>query len=110
MLTTSVLVEKRGHHFHHSYYVCSKVQIDLSYVVTVKSTVDISQNFVASSEYMKFKAGNANFKNECTTIEICLKVSYLSVHVSGDCSLAFNSNLMLDNMFCVSVRKGHQPG
>ena len=29
--------------------------IDLSYVVTVKSTVDISQNFVAFSEYTNFK-------------------------------------------------------
>ena len=29
--------------------------IDLSYVVTVKSTVEISQNFVALSEYMNFK-------------------------------------------------------
>ena len=28
--------------------------VDLSYVVTVKYTVDISQNFVAFSEYMKF--------------------------------------------------------
>ena len=30
--------------------------IDLSYVVTVKSTVKISQNFVAFSEYMNFKS------------------------------------------------------
>ena len=29
--------------------------VDLSYVVTVKSTVEISQNFVAFSEYMNFK-------------------------------------------------------
>ena len=29
--------------------------IDLSYVVTVKSTVEILQNFVAFSEYMNFK-------------------------------------------------------
>ena len=28
--------------------------IDLSYVVPVKSTVEISQNFVAFSEYMNF--------------------------------------------------------
>ena len=28
--------------------------VDLSYVVTVKSTVEISQNFVAFSEYMNF--------------------------------------------------------
>ena len=29
--------------------------VDLSYVVTVKSTVKISQNFVAFSEYMNFR-------------------------------------------------------
>ena len=29
--------------------------VDLSYVVPVKSTVEISQNFVAFSEYMNFK-------------------------------------------------------
>ena len=29
--------------------------LDLSYVVMVKSTVEISQNFVAFSEYMNFK-------------------------------------------------------
>ena len=28
--------------------------VDLSYVVTVKSTVEISENFVAFSEYMNF--------------------------------------------------------
>ena len=32
---------------------CEISTIDLSYVVTVKSTVEISQNFVASSEYLK---------------------------------------------------------
>ena len=29
--------------------------LDLSYVVMVKSTVEISQNFMALSEYMNFK-------------------------------------------------------
>jgi hypothetical protein len=29
--------------------------VDLSYVVPVKSTVEISQNFMAFSEYMNFK-------------------------------------------------------
>ena len=33
---------------------CKISTVDLSYVVPVKSTVDISQNFVAVSEYMKF--------------------------------------------------------
>ena len=34
---------------------CEISTLDLSYVVTVKSTVEISQNFVAFSEYMNFK-------------------------------------------------------
>ena len=33
---------------------CEFSTVDLSYVVTVKSTVEISQNFVAFSEYMNF--------------------------------------------------------
>ena len=33
---------------------CEISTADLSYVVTVKSTVEISQNFVAFSEYMNF--------------------------------------------------------
>ena len=32
----------------------AKSQPDLSYVVSVKSTVEISQNFVSISEYMNF--------------------------------------------------------
>ena len=32
--------------------------VDLSYVITVKSTVEILQNFVAFSEYMNFKKEN----------------------------------------------------
>ena len=35
--------------------VCKISTVDLSYVVTVKYTVEISQNFVAFSEYMNFK-------------------------------------------------------
>ena len=34
---------------------CEISTLDLSYVVTVKSTVEILQNFVAFSEYMNFK-------------------------------------------------------
>ena len=33
------------------------VHLDLSYVIKVKSTVEISQNFVAFSEYVNFKNG-----------------------------------------------------
>ena len=35
--------------------ICEISTVDLSYVVTVKSMVEISQNFVAFSEYMTFK-------------------------------------------------------
>ena len=35
--------------------VCEISTVDLSYVVPVKSMVEISQNFVAFSEYMNFK-------------------------------------------------------
>ena len=34
---------------------CEISTLDLSYVVTVKSTLEILQNFVAFSEYMNFK-------------------------------------------------------
>ena len=34
--------------------------VDLSYVVMVKSTVEILQNFVASSEYINFKKVEVN--------------------------------------------------
>ena len=34
--------------------VCEISTVDLSYVVPVKSMVEISQNFVAFSEYMNF--------------------------------------------------------
>ena len=37
---------------------CEISTLDLSFVVTVKSTVEISQSFVAFSEYMKFKLGS----------------------------------------------------
>ena len=34
---------------------CEISTVDLSYLVPVKSTVEISQNFVAFSEYIDFK-------------------------------------------------------
>ena len=39
---------------------------DLSYVVKVKSTLEISQNFVAFSEYMNFTTINAITDVKCT--------------------------------------------
>ena len=38
---------------------CEITTLDLSYVVTVKYTVEISQNFVAFSEYMNFITANS---------------------------------------------------
>ena len=43
---------------------CEISTVDLSYVVTVKSTMEISLNFVAFSEYMNF-----NFQNSAQTLE-----------------------------------------
>ena len=39
---------------------CEISTVDLSYVVPVKSTVEISQNFVVFSEYMNFKDGESD--------------------------------------------------
>ena len=39
---------------------CEISTLLLSYVVPVKSTVEISQNFVAFSEYMNFKRAGIN--------------------------------------------------
>ena len=36
--------------------ICEITTLDLSYVVTVKSTMEISQNVVTFSEYMNFTA------------------------------------------------------
>ena len=38
---------------------CEISTVDLSYVLTAKSTVEISQNFVAFSEYMNFTKQNS---------------------------------------------------
>ena len=62
---------------------CEISNIDLSYVVTVKSTVDISQNFVAFSEYMNIDIGSRRIHVD---FEMCfLKYSdygtYLSINL-----------------------------
>ena len=51
------LAKKTGGHFIYSEKAITFFEIstvDLSYEVTVKSTVEISQNFMAFSEYMNF--------------------------------------------------------
>ena len=42
---------------------CEIYTVDLSYVVPVKSTVEISQNFEAFSEYMNFTSSKLSAKN-----------------------------------------------
>ena len=50
----SFLGPGKVHIFWEGHKICEISTIDLSYVVPVKSTVEISQNFVAFSEYMNF--------------------------------------------------------
>ena len=42
---------------------CETSIVDLSYVVPIKSTLEISQNYVAFSEYMSFIVCNTINKN-----------------------------------------------
>ena len=50
---------------------CEISTVDLSYVVPVKSTVEISQNFVAFSEYMNFTKGYVIYANSKMLYTIC---------------------------------------
>ena len=43
---------------------CETSTVDLSYVVPIKSTVEISQNFVAFSEYMNFNKLEKGYQNK----------------------------------------------
>ena len=51
-------------------FFCEISAVDLSYVVTVKSTVEISQNFVAFSEYMNFKVLDFSFTYNTTYTKV----------------------------------------
>ena len=53
--------------------VCEISTVDLFYIVTVKSKVEISQNFVASSEHMNFNIIMIKFIVFCHAIMIYLK-------------------------------------
>ena len=44
----------RQNYIHLKFIYSEKTTVDLSYVVTVKSMVEILQNFVSFSEYMNF--------------------------------------------------------
>ena len=54
---------------------CKISTLDLSYVVMVKSTVEISQNFMAFSEYMNFKGAKPDGQIEVKFGMEILKVS-----------------------------------
>ena len=57
---------------------CDISTIDLSDVVTGKSTVEISQNFVAFSEYMKFTVKSFSGQMELILCHFSIKVLYWS--------------------------------
>ena len=53
-LAYSVKINFKVHIFWEATKFCKISTVDLSYVVLVKSMVEISQNFVAFSEYLNF--------------------------------------------------------
>ena len=61
---------------------CEISTIDLSHVLTVKSTVEILQNFVAYSEYMNF------------IIVIYDTISQISCEISGDPSEIMSTHIV----------------
>ena len=70
------MIEKDSTIYFESSYILRRPQIfceistaDLSYVVTVKSTVEILQNFVAFSEYMNFKGSVLRL---CVCLYVCM--------------------------------------
>ena len=50
----NLLIKLKFIYFEKATIFCEISTVDVSYVVTVKSTVEISQKFVAFSEYMNF--------------------------------------------------------
>ena len=68
-------------------HFCEISTVDLSYVVMVKSTVEISQKFLAFLEYM-------NFNSWLCFIEEFPSVSYWTLNISQDpkCSLSSSEN------------------
>ena len=63
MNLASILLAVKFIHTQRTTKFCKISNIDLSYVVPIKSTVEIFQHFVASSEYM-----NVTVHNETTKI------------------------------------------
>ena len=66
---------------------CEITSLDLSYVVPVKSTVEILQNFVAFSEYMNFKVKPEKIQKQIYIGEIELLVLFLQTTNFPHCPL-----------------------
>lgn len=76
--------------------------LDLSYVVTVKSAVKISQNFVAFSEYMNFSSNWLTVGTESDIPELCCE--WAKVNVGEGVGMAWeheDSNLDFYDFFSV---------
>jgi hypothetical protein len=62
---------------------CEISTVDLSYVVPVKSTVEISQNFVAFSEYMNFICSHLSYHVSLKNIYWLVEIVHIddAIHV-----------------------------
>ena len=67
---------------------CEISTVDLSYVLTVKSTVEISKNFVAFSEYMNFKDKSSS--EDVSFIDIVWSVKNIQ-HIDNQLTLNLKS-------------------
>ena len=81
---------------------CKISTLDLSYVVTVKSTVEISQNFVAFSEYMNFKIGCCWMKEEDIP-RLHLHISERAVANHNSYDLISGKNVLGTNTYKVCI-------
>ena len=76
--------------------ICEIFTVDLSYVLTVKSTVEILQNFVAFSEYMNFNLHfflEFNFVFIFLTNLISMRLGYVNSFEEMSISHAFLANI-----------------
>ena len=53
---------------------CEISTVDMSYAVTVKSKVEISQNLVAFSEYMNFKDNSWSHVRAIQILILCIRI------------------------------------
>ena len=80
-------------------FFCEISTVDLSYV-TVKSTVEISQNSVAFSEYMNFKEGQVKIAKKVAKPAMVFFISspLYFVYISQIVKRIFNFNLEMKFM------------